>query len=64
MTPPVLTVSPEDSITVVLVVVSALGGEGRVGEREGGRKGGREGERNKQQKINVLTTSQHTSSSI
>ena len=37
MTPPVLTVFPEDSITVVLVVVSALGGG------EGGREGGREG---------------------
>ena len=29
MTPPVLTVFPEDSITIVLVVVSALGGGGR-----------------------------------
>ena len=38
MIPPVLTVFPEDSITVVLVVVSALGGGG-----EGGREGGRGG---------------------
>ena len=31
MTPPVLTVFPEDSITVVLVVVSTLGGRGGEG---------------------------------
>ena len=45
MNPPVLTVFPEDSITVVLVVVSALGGggEGGKGGRKGGREGGREG---------------------
>ena len=48
MTPPVLTVFPEDSITVVLVVVSALGGGGRERGREGGREGGKK-ERNKQQ---------------
>ena len=45
-TAPVLTVLPDGSMTVVLVVVSALeGGRGREGEggRERGREGGREG---------------------
>ena len=51
-TAPVLTVLPDGSMTVVLVVVSALeGGRGREGgrrERERGREGGRERERGRE----------------
>ena len=50
-TAPVLTVLPDGSMTVVLVVVSALeGGRGREGgrEREREREGGRERERERE----------------